>query len=134
MNKKVGIVLAIGVAVAAIGVWIVLGSSSSRKAPAVENKTTQNSVASGTITYTDTGFSPETLSIKVGETVRVVNQSSATLEFSSADHPVHTENPELNMPAIEPGKDGMLKIAHTGTWGYHDHLHADHTGQIIVTD
>ncbi len=84
------------------------------------------------ITYSDSGFSPSTITIKAGETVTVKNTSSRTIEFDSDPHPVHTDNRELNEGSIEPGKSGTVTISEAGTWGYHDHLDSSQTGTIVV--
>lgn len=88
--------------------------------------------AAGTITYTGSGFSPETLTVKSGDTVTVRNESSRTIEFESDPHPAHTSNTELNIDTIRPGESKTFTVNRTGTFGYHDHLDSSKTGTIIV--
>lgn len=87
-----------------------------------------------TIAYTNEGFSPNTITIKKGSTVTVTNTSDANVMLSSADHPTHEEQPELNMEMLKPGESGTLTLTKVGTWGYHDHVNASMTGTIIVTE
>lgn len=141
MNKKIviGIIIALIIIVVAgwlfLDVWQHSSTSDNRQAQTSGNQTQpENAVAAATITYTDSGFAPEQTTVKAGDTIRIVNQSSGGLEFSSDNHPTHTLDPELNMDTIDPGKDQMLKVTRTGTWGYHNHLKASDTGKITVTD
>lgn len=88
--------------------------------------------ASTTITYTDSGFSPASLTVKKGTTVTVKNNSSGNLEFSSDVHPVHSDNPELNTASIGPGGSTTFTPNTTGTWGYHNHQKDSDRGTLIV--
>lgn len=85
-----------------------------------------------TIVYTNSGFSPNSYTVKAGSTVKVENKSSSSLQFSSADHPTHREETELNLAAVEPGGSITFTPTKTGTWGFHDHLNASNTGTLIV--
>lgn len=85
-----------------------------------------------TITYTNSGFSPATYTVKTGDTVTVENKSSHDLQFSSDNHPTHTAEPELNMNVLRPGESGTFTVTKAGTWGFHNHLDAQHTGELVV--
>jgi plastocyanin len=86
------------------------------------------------ITYTDDGFTPSTLTVKKDSAVTVTNKSSKNVMFSSADHPTHQKQPELNMQTLKPGESGTITITKAGTWGYHDHINETMTGTITVTE
>ncbi len=101
-----------------------------------------------TVTYTDSGFSPKSVTIKKGQSVTWVNKSSRAMWIGSASHPDHT------------GYDGTSRAAHcaagytgpapfdecgagtsytftfneVGTWGYHNHAGAQDMGVVIVTE
>lgn len=120
------------------GIWLV-SRTGSNPAPAPNTTTpdtsgNQPSANGVTITYTDNGFTPPALTVKKGDMLRVVNQSPYELEFSSDDHPAHTDNPELNMSALQPGGSSTLLVTRTGTWGFHNHLKPDHDGTLTVTE
>lgn len=110
--------------------------TSTTEAPAAQAPSTDTKEATSvaTITYTNEGFSPSTTTVKKGATITVTNQSSADLMFSSADHPTHLLQPELNMGTLKPGESGTITVTKVGTWGYHDHLKASEQGTIIVTE
>ena len=92
----------------------------------------QNKTPAATITYTDDGLSPAKTTVKSGEVVKVVNNSSQSLEFSSDPHPVHTKDTDLNQQVLAPGQSQVFTVTKKGTFGYHDHLNATKTGTITI--
>jgi plastocyanin len=144
MNKKTTIwVIVLLIVVGAIGAGVYFATKPADTTPATQKETNTNSTsnnnadtstASATITYADSGFAPSTLTIKKGQTIKIVNNSSSPMQFSSADHPTHLQDPELNMATLSPGESGTVIPETVGTHGYHDHLKAEHTGSITVTE
>jgi plastocyanin len=137
MKKIAAIIVVSLVLLGAGGFALYAGSSKpSTKSPGqTTSATTQqpaDSQAGTVIAYTDNGFEPKNLTVKVGSTLTVKNNSSMDLQFSSDKHPVHTDNPELNEPVIGPGKQQTVSINHKGTWGVHNHLQASDTATLIV--
>ncbi len=97
--------------------------------------------SNGIITYTDSGYSPSTITIKKGGTVTWKNKSSGGMWTASNPHPIHTGYPKsggcINSAFDEcksgpSGAEWSFTFTYTGTWGYHNHLNPAHTGQIIV--
>ena len=88
--------------------------------------------AADTITYTNNGFEPAELSVKVGSQVTIKNMSSEPLQFDSDPHPQHTDDPELNIGFVPAGQSVTFKVTATGRHGYHNHLIAGDTGTLIV--
>lgn len=99
------------------------------------------------VIYTNSGYSPNTLKVKVGETVTFINQSSQAMWPASDLHPTHRiysgtslqdHCPDTTGTAfdactgIQPGKSWSFTFNKKGTWKYHDHLNPSHTGTIIV--
>lgn len=99
-----------------------------------DNNSTQTPAPRGTevITYTNDGFSPSTITVKAGSTFTVRNNSSRVLQFDSNPHPQHTDNPELNIGSISPGKSQTITVQTTGSFKYHNHLNDSHQGTLIV--
>lgn len=87
---------------------------------------------SNTIALTESGFDPQTLTVKVNTEVSWVNKSGATATVNSDPHPIHSNYQPLNLNSFEEG--GFLKIVfdEPGTYNYHDHLNPSMTGTIIV--
>lgn len=99
---------------------------------AANNQADNDSGSVQTVIYDQNGFSPEMLTSKVGEKMNIENKSSSTIEVNSDPHPSHTENPELNVGAIEPGATKSVTLTTTGTFGFHNHLQPDEKARVVV--
>jgi plastocyanin len=95
-------------------------------------ETEDSDAVAATITYGNSGFSPSSVTVKAGESIKVTNSSSSDLDFASDPHPVHTDEPELNAGSIAPGSSKTFKVSNKGTWGFHNHENENHEGTIIV--
>ena len=84
------------------------------------------------ITFGDAGFSPNQITVKVGDKIDFKNVSSSTVQVQSAPHPTHELFGELNIGAIAPGETKTVTFTTAGTKKYHNHLSPSQTGQIIV--
>ena len=84
------------------------------------------------ITYSESGFSPNPITVKVGEKVEFKNNSSANIQVNSAVHPTHQLYPELNIGVIAPNETKSVTFSKAGTYKYHNHLNTSQTGQIVV--
>lgn len=93
------------------------------------------------VTYTDTGYSPATLTVKKGETVTFKNQSSQSMWTASGVHPTHRGYPTTGgcigstfdaCAGIQPGASWSFRFDIVGAWKYHNHLNSGDTGTIIV--
>lgn len=112
---------------------------------------TASPAIAATVTYTDAGFSPSTVTIKAGETVRFTNNSAGGMWVGSDDHPTHTEYDGSSTrehcangtattdtfdqcTASASGTSYDYTFTKTGTWGYHNHVGSSKTGTVVVTD
>lgn len=84
------------------------------------------------ITLTKDGFSPASLTVKVGTRVKWVNGSGELAALDSNPHPVHTSYPPLNFGAFSNGSSVELVFDKPGTYGYHNHLNPSQTGTVVV--
>ncbi len=97
------------------------------------------------IDYTDAnGFTPDNISIKIGDTVKFVNKSNSEMWVASADHPTHTKYsgttraehcPDTANSAFDQcaaGSEFSFTFAKAGTWGYHNHKNPRMQGTILV--
>lgn len=109
-------------------------SDTTDSADSTATESTDGTAETATITFTDNGFTPTTLTVKKGTVVTVVNTSSHSVQFSSDDHPTHREDPEINMETLAPGKSGTFTATTVGTHGFHDHIDDSKVGTLIVTD
>ena len=97
----------------------------------------KNEIKEGsTVTYSDSGFSPQSVTVKSGENITWVNDSNSTVQVGSANHPTHTINQQITgdefVIELAPGESETVQLTKTGNWGYHDHLKASMTGSITV--
>jgi len=84
------------------------------------------------IVYSDSGFSPASLTVKIGETVEFKNNSQNRVQVNSDPHPTHTLFPVLNIGQIAPGESSSVTFDKAGTYTYHNHLNVSQTGTIMV--
>ena len=116
---------------------LILSACNLYKSPATstgptEQEATAAPVEGNLVTYSDSGFSPAALTVKVGESVEFKNSSKVTVQVNSAVHPTHTLYPELNIGTIAPGESKSVTFTTAGTYKYHNHLNAGETGTIEV--
>ena len=84
------------------------------------------------ISVSETGFDPQTVTVKVGAKVEWENATGATANVSSAPHPTHETYPPLNLGDFEPGATVELVFNEPGEYKYHDHLNPTKFGTIVV--
>jgi len=85
-----------------------------------------------TITYTGTGFEPNTGTIQAHNTIRVRNRSTRLLKFMSNPYNKNTDELELNLGEIKPGDSKTFWISQKGVWGYHNALDPSETGTLTA--
>lgn len=154
--KLIGIVAVI---IVLGGGWYLLSKSpapaptTTVQTPAVTETTSTTTVAqpaapSVTVTYTDKGFSPKSVSVSVGTTVTFVNQSTSGMWVASAKHPSHTVYSGTDVSkhcpdtagtafdectAVTAGGSYSFVFAKIGDWKYHNHVKSTDFGSVTVT-
>lgn len=100
-----------------------------------------------TVTYTDAGFSPASVTVKKGQSVTFINKSSNDMWIASNPHPLHNGyDGTTEQQHCAPGYTGAAPLDEcspaatftftfdkVGTWGYHNHEGAQDHGTVIVT-
>ena len=93
------------------------------------------------VVYNGTAYSPQTLTIKVGDTVKFVNRSATDMWPASAMHPTHKAYPTTGgcigstfdaCKDLKPGESWSFKFDIGGSWKYHDHLNPATFGTVVV--
>lgn len=107
-------------------------NQSSQQSGTTPDTSTNPAAEQVTITYSNDGFSPNSVTVKKGGTVTINNTSDHSVQFSSDPHPSHTGNSELNETVLAAGKTQSFTVTRTGTFGYHNHLDDTEGGTIIV--
>lgn len=139
--KKALISIVVIVILIAAGGYLWLRSSSgqnnqnqdqNQNQPPATSSSNSEPTAANTIVFDGSSFSPATLTVKSGTTVTIKNVSSQDMQFDSDPHPVHTDDPELNVGTVAPGSSVTFTVTKTGSYGYHDHLDPSIQGRIVV--
>lgn len=100
-----------------------------------------------TVNYTDQGFSPKDLTVKLGTTVTFVNKTGDRMWVASAVHPTHEGydgtsesvhcaagySGPLPFDECAPGTSFSFTFTKEGTWPFHNHANAAHFGSVTVT-
>jgi plastocyanin len=124
------------------------------EAPDTENEVAEETILEGepqthTIQIKPSAFwfSPRTLTIRAGDTVRFINQGTENHWPASNQHPTHKiypgsdikkcGSPEENRifdacGPLGPGESYSFTFTQRGNWHYHDHLRASLGGTIVV--
>ncbi len=101
----------------------------------------QTPAAGEVVSYTGSGFSPQTLTVLQGSTVVFKNDSSSDVHVASNPHPLHNGYPTTggcvsstfdSCANIAPGQSWSFKFDIVGSWGYHNHLNPSQGGTIVV--
>lgn len=100
-----------------------------------------------TVEITSKGFSPKTLTISQGDTVKFINKDIEKHWPASDVHPTHTKYPGSGIDKCDTldeyyifdacrgfaqGEEFSFPFDEIGTWKYHDHLNPEIKGTIIV--
>ena len=151
MNKIV-----IGLIVVVLGVfagWYFLGSTQSQSSQETDSAVQEVPTTSGIdetevfgedeqfmgenviVTYSDSGFTPNTVTVKAGTTVSFVNESTKQMWVASAMHPTHQLLPGFDeLESVGEGGTYEYTFAKIGTWKYHNHVGPSDTGSVVVTE
>ncbi len=98
--------------------------------PTPSPEQTENSV----ITYTDEGFSPNSITVKAGTAVTWINSGNQPMWVASSPHPQHTDLPGFDaLKGYASGEEYSYTFTKVGTWKFHDHLDATKFGRVEVT-
>jgi plastocyanin len=107
-------------------------TSTMKSSQSPSSGSTENQNALSTIAYDGKNFSPATLTVVSGTTVTIKNTSSEDLQFNSNPHPVHTDDPDLNVGVVSPGQSKTFTVTMKGTFGYHNHMNPSEQGMITI--
>lgn len=138
------IIIILAIVVVAFFVWKFMPRNESAiYSPNIITETTQTPeasdqttpVAANTVTYDGTTFSPATISVKQGDSITFINNSTGGMSVASDPHPAHTIYPEFDQykTSAKGQKTFIFVFDKLGTWGYHNHLNESATGSVTVT-
>lgn len=136
--NKIGLILIILVLVGA-GIFL-LGNNnkqankniSTTPMPTVNQATGNENATEATVTVANSGFEPQSLTVKIGTKVVWMNKSGAEATVNSAQHPTHLVYPPLNLGQFAQDSSVSLVFDKPGEYKYHNHLNPTQFGSITV--
>lgn len=85
------------------------------------------------IVLNENGFSPDKITIQVGDVVKFTTTRNSPFWPASNLHPIHELYPEFDpKKPIDSKESWSFKFDKLGNWRYHDHLAPYYTGEIDV--
>ena len=85
--------------------------------------------------YGGRDFVPQSVSIRVGDTVVWRNEGDGLMWPASDDHPTHEEYPGFDARRpIAPGATWSFTFDQVGVWGYHNHMAPKSMGTVAVLE
>ncbi|MHB0977843.1 MAG: cupredoxin domain-containing protein [Minisyncoccota bacterium] len=138
------IIIILVIAIVAFFVWkFIPRSETAIYSPNIITETTQTPEASdqatpavtNTVTYDGTTFTPSTLTIKQGDSITFINNSTGGMSVASDPHPSHSIYPEFDQykTSSKGQKTFTFVFDKVGTWGFHNHLNSSAVGSVTVT-
>ena len=126
MTKTQAAILALIVLVLAGGAFFL------RKGQTTTQTNTETPIQSAgdTVLYSESGFSPKTLTVKKGTTVLFKKEISFPMWVGSDPHPAHTGYPAFDQKTT--GDSYSFTFTEAGSYPYHNHMNPGHAGTIIV--
>ena len=86
------------------------------------------------VTFTDSGFSPKTVTVATGSVVAFMNESTGGMWVASDVHPTHQLLPGFDaQKSVAKGGSYEYTFTKVGTWTYHNHVAPTQTGTVVVT-
>ena len=140
MNSKLLWIIIAAIVVLGLGGFVFLGNKSTGTKPA--EKVTQNQnltptesavvLTGSSVSVTNSGYEPQTITIKAGTKVVWTNKSGGPVTVNSDPHPTHTLWPFLNLGKFDNGSTVSVVFAKAGTYTYHNHFSPDQKGTVVV--
>ncbi len=99
-----------------------------------------------TVNYTSAGFSPASVTLKKGDTVKFVSTDGSTMWVGADEHPTHTEydgtsrtthcaagyTGEKAFDQCATGSTYSFTFTKTGSFEYHNHMAPQKSGTVVV--
>ncbi len=92
----------------------------------------QERLGGAIVSYENNVFNPASVKIKIGDSVKFVNDDTAAIRVSSAPHPIHASYPKLESGTLEPGDSYTFTATEKVTIKYHNHFNPGAKGEIVV--
>ena len=81
----------------------------------------------------DGTFSPSSLTVARGRTIRFTNNTNALSRTASNPHPTHTDLAGFDSAHVPAGLNYVYRFTKAGTFSFHNHADSTKTGTVTVT-
>jgi len=81
----------------------------------------------------DGTFTPASLTVARGRTIRFTNNTSGVARAASNPHPAHTDLAGFDSADLPAGLNYVYRFTKEGTFGFHNHADSTKTGTVTVT-
>lgn len=135
MNKYLSIIFAaLAMIVVLVVLYFVFGGkyNFNQKSPTNNQSANAKALQVQTITLTANGFSPKTLTVKVGARVVWLNRSGTVGSVNSDSYPTNLLYPFLNFGTFKDGSSFSTVFSKAGTYTYYNYSNLGQTGSVIV--
>jgi len=132
MNKKYLLLIGI-IIIGSVGAFLYINSARS-KHPHYAVRMNSVLAKQTIITLDSNGFTPKQVTVKKSTAVRWVNKSGKQQTVNSDTYPTNQLHKELNFGVFNNNSSVTYIFAKPGTYGYHNQLHPDQKGRVIVTE
>jgi len=155
MSKTVLVLSGLGILILIVGVRLLFQSSLTQTTISPEGLTSKPTspqervvaIPENIISYTNSGYTPSSLKVKVGSSVSFQNNSNSSMWTATSPHPQHTSYPGSSISkcngaekatifdacsGVASGGNWSFTFDKAGTWEYHNHLNPSHIGTIVV--
>lgn len=118
---------------AAVAGFLLLKPPSGSPAAETLSGTETGTPQGNTVVYRNGAFSPQALTVRVGDRVEFRNEDPTPIWVASDPHPVHTDFASFDQRGTSPrGDTYVFTFTQSGTFKYHNHLSPAATGSIVV--
>ncbi len=132
MNKKYLFVVGILVVIALIGLLSLRGIKHSNQVSSASTTPPKPLPKEVTVTLDKNGFTPNSITIKVGSAVRWINKSGSQETVNSDNYPTNQLHKELNFGLFANNSSVSHTFTKAGSYGYHNQLNPKQRGTITV--
>lgn len=87
-----------------------------------------------TVSYDGNNFTPQSLTIKLGDSVSVKNNSQTYMEMAVGEHKSHRTLKGFEEKVVEAGEVYIFTPAEKGIFDFHDHLNPKKLGILIIKE
>lgn len=145
-NQKSSLLISVGIFLVILGFlggYFVFRQRPNPTPNQIENTATQTeqptitqnptNVKAVIITYKNGVFTPNTINIKKGTTVKFINEGTDQMWVASSPHPQHTDLPDFDqLKGVGQGVSYEYTFTKVGNWKFHNHLKPSAFGTVIV--